>query len=56
MDDHDHDGEPFDYREWLETFRSASLLGKIVMIIFTTFCISVPIWIVWNDPSVLFGK
>ena len=53
MDDHD-DGEVMTVSEWLEIYRSAPLVGKIALIIFTTICISIPIWIVWNDPSALF--
>jgi hypothetical protein len=52
MDDND---SVMTLSEWLEIFRSAPLVGKIALIIFTTICISIPIWIVWNDPSALLG-
>ena len=55
MDDH-NDGDLMTVSEWLEIYRSAPLAGKIGLIIITTIFISIPIWIVWNDPSALFGK
>ena len=55
MDEH-NDGDLMTVSEWLEIYRSAPLAGKIALLTFTIICISIPIWIVWNDPSALFGK
>ena len=50
----EHDGGVMSVSEWLEIYRSAPLAGKIGLIIITTIFISIPIWIVWNDPSAIF--